>query len=148
MSNTEQGSEIMKKVHSIYFIVSLIFMFSTMSAFAATHAESIQCTECGMTVDLNSKFSARIVTGKTTSYFCDIGDLFSYLKRTGMTSAGAEVKDYSTGEWLSAGKAFYVHDDTKFKSPMGWGIAAFNEKTRAASAGAVLDFDSTAKSLK
>jgi nitrous oxide reductase accessory protein NosL len=137
----------MKKTRSIFYVVSL-FVFIASVVASSAFAETTQCTECGMMVDMNSKFTARIVTGNTTSYFCDIGDLFSYLKRTGTTAAGAGVKDYTTGEWLAANKAFYVKDDKKFKTPMGWGIAAFKEKAPAAAAGAVLDFDSTAKTLK
>ncbi len=136
----------MKKVLSTFRVVFFIILIS--SAVSSVLAETIQCTECGMMVDMNSKFTARIVTGNTTGYFCDIGDLFSYLKRTGATAAGAGVKDYMTGEWFPANKAFYVQDDKKFKTPMGWGIAAFKDKTSAAAAGAVLDFDSTAKTLK
>ncbi len=41
------------------------------------------CAQCGMDVDLNSKYAAKIVQGETTSYFCDIGDLFAYLNAKG-----------------------------------------------------------------
>ena len=136
----------MGTIRSVFRVVFFIILIS--SAGSSALAETIQCTECGMMVDMSSKFTARIVTGNTTSYFCDIGDLFSYLKQTGSTTAGAGVKDFTTGEWLPANKAFYVHDDKKFKTPMGWGVAAFKEKAPAAAAGAVLDFDSTAKTLK
>lgn len=111
-------------------------------------AETIHCTECGMMVDMNSKFTARIVQGDTARYFCDIGDLFSYLKRTGAKDGRAEVKDYVTGEWIDANEAFYVHAEKKFKTPMGWGIAAFRDKKIAAESGSVVDFDGMAQALK
>jgi hypothetical protein len=44
-------------------------------------AEKIICAECGMTSDLGSQFTSRIVQGEKTLYFCDIGDLFTYLIR-------------------------------------------------------------------
>lgn len=134
----------MKKALGISFFLIIVILACSLPL----AAETIQCTECGMMVDMNSKFTARIVTGNTTSYFCDIGDLFTYLKRTRTTAAGAGVKDFATGEWLPADKAFYVRNDKKFKTPMGWGVAAFKDKTSAAASGAVLDFDSTTKTLK
>ncbi len=110
-------------------------------------AESVHCTECGMMVDMNSKFAARIVQGDKTLYFCDIGDLFSYLKRKGAKESPAEVRDYTSGEWINARKAFFVHAENKFKTPMGWGIAAFKEKNRASEFGSTADFDEAAKGL-
>jgi nitrous oxide reductase accessory protein NosL len=125
----------------ILFILTAVFIFPVA-------AETIQCAECGMMVDTNSKFSAKILQGDTPLWFCDIGDLFSYLKRTGAKDARAEVKDYATGEWIDARKAYYVRDGKKFKTPMGWGVAAFVEKNEALKSGAAIDFDGAAKALK
>ena len=111
-------------------------------------AETIHCAECGMMVDMNSKFTAKIVQGDTSRYFCDIGDLFSYLKRKGMKDGRAEVRDYITGEWMDANKAYYVHAEKKFKTPMGWGIAAFRDKKLASESGSAMDFDGMAQALK
>jgi nitrous oxide reductase accessory protein NosL len=120
-----------------------MFSFASVSA-----AETIKCSECGMTVDVNSKFESKIVQADKTLYFCDIGDLFSYLKRTKQNSFKVEVKDYKTGEWIDARTAYYVHSEKKFRTPMGWGIASFRDQKDAAEFGAVMDFDSTAKKLK
>jgi nitrous oxide reductase accessory protein NosL len=111
-------------------------------------AASISCTECGMAVDMNSKFTARFSQGETTRYFCDIGDLFSYFRRNKTDNLRIEVKDYFTGTWLDARTAFYVHSEKKFKSPMGWGIAAFQDKVRAAESGDARDFEAMTKALK
>jgi nitrous oxide reductase accessory protein NosL len=111
-------------------------------------AETIHCTECGMVVDTNSKFVAKIVQGDTIRYFCDIGDLFSYLRRKVVKNVQVGVRDYGTGEWFDAGKAYYVHNTKKFMTPMGWGIAAFKDKQNASKFGSPTDFDATVKALK
>jgi copper chaperone NosL len=112
------------------------------------HAMENRCVECGMMVRMDSKFTSKITQGDTTLYFCDIGDLFSYLKKKNEQDAKIEVKDYTSGEWLDARKAFYVNSGKKFTTPMGWGIAAFKDKNEASRSGSVMDFESTAKSLK
>ena len=111
-------------------------------------AENVRCTECGMMVDMNSRFTAKIVQGDATSYFCDIGDLFSYLKRNKPATIRAAVQDHPSGEWIDANTAYYVHDEKKFKTPMGWGFAAFRDKSRALEAGELMDFACAMKALK
>ena len=60
-------------LRTIALTISLItFSFTIVSA-----ADTIKCTECGMMVDVNSKFASKIVQADGTLYFCDIGDLFS-----------------------------------------------------------------------
>ncbi len=121
----------------------IVLSFTTISA-----AETIKCAECGMMVDVNSKFASRIVQADKTLYFCDIGDLFTYLKKTKQNGFKTEVKDYKTGEWIDARAAHYVQAENKFKTPMGWGIASFKDPKDAAQFGMVMDFDATAKTLK
>jgi nitrous oxide reductase accessory protein NosL len=123
--------------------LALIMMSLTLAL-----AEDIRCTECGMTVMMDSKFTSKITLGETVHYFCDIGDLFTYLNKNKMPEAGAEVKDFTTGDWIEARKAFYVNSSKKFKTPMGWGIAAFKDKEEAAKAGNIMDFEGTANALK
>jgi nitrous oxide reductase accessory protein NosL len=111
-------------------------------------AETIHCTECGMMLDVNSPFTAKITSGEKMSYFCDIGDLFSYLKRKGAQGASIEVKDFVSNEWIDGRKAFFVRAEKKFRTPMGWGVAAFKDKDKASESGAAMDFDAMAKALK
>ena len=111
-------------------------------------AAAITCAECGMMVDMGSKFSSRIVQGGNISYFCDIGDLLINLSKKSLTKGTAQVKDYKSGEWIDARSAFYVHAEKKFRTPMGWGIASFRDKNDAAGFGTVMDFDSMANALK
>ena len=127
-------------------ISAIVFMLLILStAFAA---DTIRCTECGMKVDITSKFSAKTTQGDATLYFCDIGDLFTYLIGKRPQNVRALVKDYQTGEWLDAHQAFYVHDGKKFISPMGWGIAAFRDRKDAAGFGSVMDFDGALQAVK
>ncbi len=111
-------------------------------------AEVIHCTECGMMLDVNSPFTAKITSDGNVSYFCDIGDLFSYLKRKGVQGASIAVRDFVSNEWVDGRKAFFVRAEKKFKTPMGWGVAAFKDKDKASESGAAMDFDAMAKALK
>lgn len=119
-----------------------------MIAMSPVHANETRCTECGMMVKMDSKFTSKITQGDTPLYFCDIGDLFTYLKKKNVQDAKIEVKDYTSGEWIDARKAYYVNSAKKFDTPMGWGIAAFKDKNEASQSGSVMDFESTAKAWK
>lgn len=132
-----------RRLQAMGFAITLIWMSLTPALAAET-----RCTECGMMVQMDSKFTSRITQGETTLYFCDIGDLFSYLKKKNGKEAGAQVKDFTTGEWLDARKAYYVNSGKKFRTPMGWGIAAFKDKNEASKAGTIMDFDGAANALK
>lgn len=125
-------------------VLLLMFMWSTFAVYAGT----LSCVQCGMDVDLNSKYAAKIVQGETTSYFCDIGDLFAYLNAKGVPNAGAMVKDYDSGGWIDVTKAFYVRAVKKFSTPMGWGVAAFRDRKHAAEFGEVMDVDGARTILK
>ncbi len=111
-------------------------------------AENITCAECGMMSDAGSKYTAKIVNADKTLYFCDIGDLLSYVNKKKLPNAPAWVRDFSSGEWLEAQKAFYVHDRKKFSSPMGWGFASFKEKKGASAYGPLMDFDGALKAVR
>lgn len=125
-------------------IVLVWLCIITSSAFA----ETVKCSECGMMCDIAAQFTSRIVHNDKTLYFCDIGDLFSYLKRKNPAVTRVEVKDYDTGKWIDAKKAYYVRAGNKFRTPMGWGIAAFLNKDKASGYGTAMDFDGTANALK
>jgi nitrous oxide reductase accessory protein NosL len=127
---------------------AVITLVLTLLFLTVAYAEAIRCVECGMMVDTASKFSAKTTQGDKTLFFCDIGDLFAYLKKHNVNDARIEVKDFSSGTWFDARKAFYVHAEKKFSTPMGWGIAAFLNKDEAAKFGIAMDFESAAKALK
>ncbi len=132
-----------KSLFALLYAALLVFVCSL-----PVVAETITCAECGMKSDLASKFTSKIIQGEKTLYFCDIGDLFTYLNKKKPENARAEVKDYNTGEWLDVHKAFYVHADKKFRTPMGWGIASFKDKNDAAAYGIVMDFEGAIKAVK
>lgn len=115
---------------------------------SAALAADIPCSQCGMIVDAGSKFTAKAVSGNTTLFFCDIGDLFVYIKRKNLSADGAFVKDHPSGEWIEAKTAYFVHDGKKFRTPMGWGVAAFRDRGRAAEAGKIMDYDAAAKAMR
>jgi len=134
----------MKRFMKIFFPVLALVVFCSFSA----SAEMVSCAQCGMGADLSAKFTSRIVQAKQTLHFCDIGDLFAYLKANPAAAADAQVKDFKTNDWINAQQAFYVQSAKKFQTPMGWGIAAFKAKPETAEFGNALDFNATMKSLK
>jgi copper chaperone NosL len=125
------------KRSAVLFVLSLAL--SIFFAAAPKGALAANCAECGMMVDLESKFCAKIVQDGKTLLFCDIGDLLTHLNKKSLSPDRALVRDYKTGEWITADKAFYVHADKAFKTPMGWGIAAFKNRDDAAAFGNPLD---------
>ncbi len=133
-----------QQLRTLLLALLLMLIWSTPVVFAGAPS----CIQCGMVVDLNSKYAAKIVQGETTSYFCDIGDLFAYLNAKGSPFSGAMVKDYDSGDWIDVAKAFYVRAVKKFSTPMGWGVAAFREKKRAMEFGEVMDADGARTILK
>lgn len=104
------------------------------------------CAECGMSAQVAGRFTARLVKGETTLYFCDIGDLVSFMGRTQPKGFAAAVRDLPSGEWVDAGAAFFVIDKKAYATPMGWGVAAFRD--RSAAPGAALDFEALRKALR
>jgi nitrous oxide reductase accessory protein NosL len=124
-------------------------LFIVIAAFSLpVFGETLRCAECGMMVDLNSMFAAKIIQGDRTLYFCDLGDLLVYLNKKKLNDAPAEVRDYASGDWIDARKAVYVASENKFKTPMGWGIAAFKDRKSASSSGSPMDFDMASKKVK
>jgi len=99
-----------------------------------------------MSAKVANRYTSRLVQGAGTMYFCDIGDLAAFIERTRPKDAAAAVHDFTSGEWIDAGAAFFVIDKKVFSSPMGWGIAAFRD--RGAVAGATLNFEALQKALR
>jgi nitrous oxide reductase accessory protein NosL len=127
----------------MFFPALALVLFCSLSA----SAEMVSCAQCGMGADLGSKFTSRIVQAKQTLHFCDIGDLFAYLKTKPAAATEAQVKDYRSGEWINAQQAYYVQSAKKFQTPMGWSIAAFKAKPEPAEFGEALDINAMMKSL-
>ncbi len=101
-----------------------------------------------MLSDIASKFTSRIVNANKTLYFCDIGDLLTFINGNKPPTERIEVRDYNTGEWIDGQTAFYVHADKKLISPMGWGIASFKDRKTAAQFGSVMNFSAALKAVR
>lgn len=85
------------------------------------------CERCKMIIS-DKRFAAQYITEKGESKkFDDIGCMIDDLKEAGERGGSllaVYIADFGTGEWLDAGKAFYL-ENGEFKSPMGYNIAAF-----------------------
>jgi hypothetical protein len=128
--------------------IAALFFLTFLGAVSATAGDVITCTECGMKADLASRFTARASEGGKDVYFCDIGDLLTYMSRKKQPALRAQVKDYTSGAWLDADKALFVQAPRKFKSPMGWGIAAFRDARDGALYGPALDLAAAMKAVQ
>jgi nitrous oxide reductase accessory protein NosL len=109
-------------------------------------AKVVRCAECGMDTRIGGRFTARLVVGAETRYFCDIGDLVAFLGRTRPAAFDAAVHDFPSGEWVGARTAFFVVDKKAYSTPMGWGVAAFRD--RAAAPPSALGFDALREALR
>jgi nitrous oxide reductase accessory protein NosL len=137
---------------SVFFFLCFLIIGLTFPGFSYSQASPIPegagCAECGMMVDVNSKFSTEVVTddGKKL-FFCDIGDMLRHFRSDRGKARTVYVKDYINGQWLNGKKAFYV-SSKRFSSPMSWGIAAFSERSEARKWGNPVDFNRAFKLLK
>jgi len=130
-------------------LATLFWLLPVRLAGAAGQAEPetvIKCAECGMSAKVDSRFTSRIEQGASTLYFCDIGDLAAFIERARPQEYAASVRDFKSGNWIDAGKAFFVIDKKAFASPMGWGAAAFRDREGAT--GVPLDFETLRKALR
>ena len=85
------------------------------------------CERCRMIIS-DKRFAAQYIgeSGEAKK-FDDIGCMIDDLKdaeKRGESALAVYAADYGTGEWLDAGKAFYLRNG-ELKSPMGYNIAAF-----------------------
>jgi copper chaperone NosL len=89
------------------------------------------CEGCGMIID-DAKFAAATITLQGKAHkFDDIGDMLVYH----MDHPEEQVKvwfvhDYQTQNWMRGETAFYVLSP-QIDSPMGHGLAAFEQKSAA-----------------
>lgn len=106
------------------------------------------CSECGMTVNPDSKFSTEAITAEGKKlFFCDIGDMLRHFRSDRGKLKTAYVKDYMSGGWIDGEKAFYVLDK-RFSTPMSWSIAAFLKESEARKWGDPVDFNGAFRLLK
>jgi len=88
------------------------------------------CERCKMIIS-DKRFAAQFINQKGESVkFDDVGCMADYLKEGG--NRGEKpltiyVTDFAAGQWLDAGKAFYLLNP-ELRSPMGYNIAAFGSE--------------------
>jgi copper chaperone NosL len=88
------------------------------------------CDRCLMIIN-EARYAAAYVTPKgDVRRFDDIGGMVAYLNEAGEETAILWVHDYETEAWLKADEAVYVESASQ-ATPMGFGIIAFAEQSRA-----------------
>lgn len=90
------------------------------------------CDACGMIIS-EARFAAATVTTDGKTYkFDDAGEMLTYhAKHPELQVRAWFVHDYNSQNWIPGSSAFYVVSK-EIKSPMGTGIAAFADKSAAA----------------
>jgi len=95
----------------------------------AIHYGEDSCGRCGMIIS-DKRFAAELIDQKGEAVkFDDVGCMAEHLKgaeKAGTKPLAVYVADFGTGEWIDAGKAFYLLNP-ELKSPMGYNIAAFGD---------------------
>ena len=121
------------------FLITLFFLFTIfLPALAETPSKPPACPVCNMQVaDAEKKFTVYLpnVSGMGPSTFDDIGCAVQSrntecASRQTTFDSNAVVYDFVTGEPVLAEKAFFAFKST-LRTPMGYGIVAFKDKTQA-----------------
>lgn len=89
------------------------------------------CEECGMLVS-DAKFAAATLTESgQTHKFDDLAEMFVFhAKHPEYAVRAWFVHDFITETWLRGETAIYVRSD-RFRSPMNYGVAAFESREAA-----------------
>ena len=88
------------------------------------------CDRCLMIIN-EARYAAAYVTADGEArLFDDIGGMVASIDEAAEDVAVFWVHDYDTEEWLKADEAFYVESDD-LVTPMGFGIVAFADRSRA-----------------
>jgi copper chaperone NosL len=92
------------------------------------------CTHCKMAISERQFASEIITTDGDALKFDDIGCMQDYLKEKPDTKAAAYFfMDYETKQWVKGDNASFVKSK-EITSPMGGGMIAFQDKTKAEAA--------------
>ncbi|MCG5026931.1 nitrous oxide reductase accessory protein NosL [Anoxybacillus flavithermus] len=90
-----------------------------------------KCAFCHMAVG-NNQFATELVlkNGKVLK-FDDIGCMYRWMKEhENETVEAMFVRDYETNDWMEAGKATYVYDQT-IRTPMAYNVISFKDEDKA-----------------
>jgi len=89
------------------------------------------CSACGMVID-DPRFAAatQLLNGEYLR-FDDVGEMLSYhMNHPEAQVAAWFVHDYPSEKWIRGEQAIFVHSSS-LQTPMGSGIAAFEDKSEA-----------------
>lgn len=108
------------------------------------------CSFCKMAIS-EKKYAAELITNDGDAFkFDDIGCMVEHIKGDKRTEVAAYfVTDFESRVWITAEGAHYVKS-VKLKTPMGGGVIAFKNETRARESaltfhGSLLRFDEVIK---
>jgi copper chaperone NosL len=88
------------------------------------------CERCKMIISEKNFATQYVLNGGKAKKFDDVGCMLEYLRENPGDREdilGAYVRDYDSGGWIDARKAYYFQGGD-IKSPMGFGIAAFSSE--------------------
>ena len=89
------------------------------------------CDSCGMLISEARFAAATLLENGETRKFDDLSEMFSYhMDHPDLTVRAWFVHDYESEGWIRGETAFYVLDE-EIKSPMGHGMAAFENREKA-----------------
>lgn len=88
------------------------------------------CDRCLMIINEARYAAAYVKSDGEARLFDDIGGMVASIDEAAEDVAVFWVHDYDTEEWLKADEAFYVKSDD-LVTPMGFGIVAFADRSRA-----------------
>ena len=87
------------------------------------------CASCGMLIS-EERFAAAMTAADQTQAFDDLGCLLRARARGSGAAARIWVHDETSGQWLDAQRAWFVHS-REVLTPMGSGLVAFSTKDAA-----------------
>jgi len=122
--------------------LSLLFLLAACAAGEFTPVpieEGDMCSFCRMAIS-EKQFAAEIITDDATLKFDDVGCMLRYRQAAAdkLDRAAIFVTDLDSRGWLKAEGAFFVRSKT-IKTPMGSGIVAFGDRSKAGSDAVTFD---------
>lgn len=90
-----------------------------------------KCDICHMEVANNQHATEIVLKDGKALKFDDIGCMYRWTNENGTEQVDVQfVRDYLSKEWVKSDQASYAYDES-YKTPMGYGVYSFKEKTAA-----------------
>ena len=117
-----------------------IILFSIISCKNETEIKPVEilygqdsCERCKMIISEKSYSAEYVMQDGEARKFDDIGCMIQFssgVESKGNKILGKYVRDYNTGDWIDATKAYFVWSKDII-TPMGYGLAAFKDQESA-----------------